>query len=322
MDPDHSRPVTVSAKGSLHPDETKLLVLDIGVASPVDPMHSGTVLELSADGKSKKVLVTGQRLPDGIDLDAVSGRMFWTCMGVPGKDDGEVFSANLDGSDVRSIVSQGIVNTPKQLTVEPTTRKLYFCDREGMSVLRCNYDGSDLEVLVQNGDWKAEGVADCCKWCVGITVAPRLNRFYWTQKGPSKAGRGRIFSARIDGPATRDRTDIELILDHLPEPIDLEIDEGSEMLYWTDRGELPYGNSVNCAQLNAVTGLAVPADDGKPFHILSRHYNEAIGIKLNLEAGCMYVTDLSGTVYRCSLDGSSKERILSDDDCAFTGITA
>jgi hypothetical protein len=35
----------------------------------------------------------------------------------------------------------------------------------------------------------------------------------------------------------------------LPEPIDLELDLYNHMLYWTDRGDPPRGNTVNRANL-------------------------------------------------------------------------
>jgi len=298
----------------------KLLVLDVGLAAKDDPLAAGKILELSSDGKSSKVLLDGQNLPDGIDYDRESKRMFWTCMGVPGVDDGEVFSANLDGTDAKSIVRKGVVNTPKQLVVEPTTKKLYFCDREGMRVVRCDYDGGNLEVLIRNGDWKAEGTGIQDKWCVGIAVSPKRGKFYWTQKGPSKSGLGRIFCADINGPSKVDRTDIQLVLDKLPEPIDLEVDEKSDSIYWTDRGELPFGNTVNKALLDPVTGMVNPGDDGKSYRILHSHFNETIGLKLDPEAGCVYVTDLGGTVYRCNLDGSKKEKVFTQENAAFTGI--
>lgn len=306
-----------SSKGGLLPRTPKLLVLDIGLAAKSNVLSAGKVLEISADGKSKRVLVEGQSLPDGIDYDVESKRMFWTCMGAPGADDGEVFSANMDGTDVRSIVPKGVVNTPKQLVVEPTTKKLYFCDREGMRVVRCNYDGSNLEFLITNGDWKKEGTENKDKWCVGIAVSPKLGRFYWTQKGPSKSGTGRIFCADIDGPATVNRTDVQLVLGKLPEPIDLELDEKTNTLYWTDRGELPLGNTVNKVQIDGVTGLVVP--NGR-HHILHTHFNETIGLKLDTDAGCVYVTDLGGAVYRCKLDGSEKRIVFTEENRAFTGI--
>jgi sugar lactone lactonase YvrE len=292
----------------------------VGLAAKKDNLTAGRILEVSDDGKSRKVLVDGQSLPDGIDYDAESKRMFWTCMGDPRKNDGEVFSANLDGTDVRSIVPKGAVNTPKQLVVEPKTKKLYFCDREGMRVIRCDYDGGDLEVLVQNGDWKVEGTEDKLKWCVGIAVSPKLGKFYWTQKGSSKSGEGRIFCADIDGPARRAQQ--QLVLDNLPEPIDLEIDEVTDTLYWTDRGELPRGNTVNKARLDPATGMVVPDENGdKSYRILHSHFNETIGLKLDTNARCVYVTDLGGSIYRCSLDGGEKRRIFTEEDGALTGIT-
>lgn len=305
-----------SSKGGLLPRIPKLLVLDTGLAAKPDFLSAGKILEISADGKSKRVLVEGQRLPDGIDYDLKSKRMFWTCMGVPGADDGEVFSANLDGTDIQSIVPKGVVNTPKQLVVEHTTQKLYICDREGMRVLRCDYDGGSLEFLITNGNWK-EGTEDKEKWCVGIAVSPKLGKFYWTQKGASKSGTGRIFCANIDGPATVDRTDVQLVLDKLPEPIDLEIDENTDTLYWTDRGELPLGNTINRVKVDGMTGLIVP--DAR-HRILQSHFNETIGLRLDTDACCVYVTDLGGTVYRCTLDGSEKRIVFSEEDRAFTGI--
>ncbi|KAJ0118367.1 3-hydroxyacylnad binding [Diaporthe amygdali] len=314
-----------SQKGGLYPRVPRLLVLDLGLAATKISPAPGFVLEMSGDGKNEKALVKSQALPDGIDVDKSSGRMFWTCMGLPGQPNGEVFSANFeDGSDVKCIVPKGVANTPKQLVVEPTSKKLYFCDREGMRVFRCNYDGSELETIIKTGDWEADGFEDQTKWCVGITVSPKHGKFYWTQKAASKSGKGRIFCANIDMPAGKTaetRPDIELLLDNLPEPIDLEIDDSTDLLYWTDRGELPLGNSVNRATLDPTSGLVAKADSKKPYEVLVRHLNEAIGLKLDLEAGHIYLTDLGGSLYKCNLDGSGKQRIYNSDERALAGIT-
>lgn len=312
-------------KGGLYPRIPRLLVLDLGLAATKVSPAPGFVLEMSGDGKNQKVLAKSQAYPDGIDVDRSSGRMFWTCMGMPGRPDGEVFSANLeDGSDATCIVPKGVVNTPKQLVVEPVSKKLYFCDREGMRVLRCNYDGGELETIIKTGDWEAEGFGDQTKWCVGITVSPKHGKFYWTQKAASKSGKGRIFCASIDMPAgetAESRTDVQLLLDNLPEPIDLEVDERSDLLYWTDRGELPLGNSVNRATLDPASGLVAMNNSDKSYKVLVRHLNEAIGLKLDPEAGHMYLTDLGGSLYRCALDGSEKQKVYSSDERALAGIT-
>lgn len=316
---------TKSEKGGLYPRVPRLLALDLGFAATKLSMAPGSILEISGDGKTQKVLIKGQALPDGIDVDKESGRMFWTNMGMPGKPDGAIMSANLeDGSDVKTVISAGTtVNTPKQLVVESVAKKLYFCDREGMRVMRCNYDGSDVETLISNGNWETDGFADKTKWCVGIAVSHKHGKFYWTQKGASKAGEGRIFCANIEMPAgatVETRQDIELLLDQLPEPIDLEVDEGNDLLYWSDRGELPFGNSVNRVGLDA-SGLVVRGEGLLPYEVLVRHLNEAIGLKLDLEAGHMYLTDIGGSLYRCNLDGTDKKNIFSSEDMAFAGIT-
>ncbi|KNG84368.1 3-hydroxyacyl-CoA dehydrogenase, NAD binding domain [Aspergillus nomiae NRRL 13137] len=324
-----------SAKGGLYPPvkEEKatvnnestlpeLLVLDIGLSAANPTATSGEILKLSSDGKIEKVLAPNQSLPDGIVVDTTIGRMFWTCMGVPGKDDGAVYSANLDGSGIQTVVPRGRINTPKQLTIDAEAQKVYFCDREGCRVWRCGYDGSDLEAVIDRSTSKDAYESAISHWCVGITVAPSLGKFYWTQKGPSKGGKGRIFCANIttpEGQTGASRDDIQLVLSDLPEPIDLELDEQSQTLYWTDRGEVPLGNALFRAQLDG-SGLPVSIKPGQKYEVLTKHLKEAIGLKLDLSNGHIYLTDLGGNIYRCDLDGSHKEKIYSDDYRAFTGI--
>ncbi|GFF80593.1 3-hydroxybutyryl-CoA dehydrogenase [Aspergillus udagawae] len=303
--------------------QTKIIALDVGLSGPIPSFNAGQIVEFSADGKLQRVLVKDQALPDGLAIDAAAKRMFWTNMGVPGKDDGAVYSANLDGSDIKTIVAPGRTNTPKQLALDQSAHKVYFSDREGLRIFRCNYDGSDLEIIIQTGDYQQPGeMQDATKWCVGIAVAPRLGKFYWTQKGPSKSGNGRIFCADIDmpqGQTATTRDDIRCLLEDLPEPIDLEVDEESGRLYWTDRGELPFGNSLNRVSLNK-TGSEVERTGHLGYEVLTRNLNEAIGLKLDLEHGHIYLTDLGGSVYRTDVDGKRKVQLYSDESRAFTGI--
>ncbi len=138
---------------------------------------------------------------------------------------------------------EGATFTPKQLQLDIASRKLYWCDREGMRVMRSNFDGSRIETLVVAGRGDLDR-RDQRNWCVGIAIDPLREKLYWTQKGPENAGQGRIFRANLElpaGQAPERRTDIELLFDHLPEPIDLDLDLESRMLYWTDRGDPPRG---------------------------------------------------------------------------------
>jgi hypothetical protein len=175
-----------------------------------------------------------------------------------------------------------------------------------MRVMRANLDGSEIETLVETGRGDADR-ADATKWCVGIAVDPTRGQVYWTQKGPDDAGMGRILRAGVDlpdGHSAGTRTDIEVLLDGLPEPIDLELDVANRVFYWTDRGDPPRGNTVNRAAMDA------PPEPGRTSEILVTHLMEGIGIALDLKGDRMFLTDLGGSVYSAGLDGSDKQILL------------
>src|ERR1700747_1754691 len=218
------------------------------LAANADKMHTA-----KADGEDRKVIVTGGRIPDGIVVDVKAGQIYWTNMGIPTKNDGSIERADLDGQNRKKIVPEGGTFTPKQLHLEKKAGKLYWCDREGMRVMRCNLDGSNIETLVDSSKGDTPPGTDETKVCVGITVDPDRGQIYWTQKGPPNAGKGRIFRAKIEipkGETAANRTDIDTLFDGLPEPIDLELDLKNRFLYWTDRGDAPRGNTVNRAPLD------------------------------------------------------------------------
>ena len=268
-------------------------------------LSAGVVVSMSPDGKDQQVIASHCHMPDGVAVDADAGRVYWTNMGVPSADDGTIECADLDGSNRVTIVPQGVTHTPKQLHLQKQTGKLYWSDREGMRVMRCDLDGSAVETLVITGDPAAD-VGDQTKWCVGIAVDPEAGQIYWTQKGSDNAGVGRILRAGIDIPAGQtaaNRTDIEVWLDRLPEPIDLEIDHAKGLLYWTDRGDPPKGNTVARAPLDTPAGKARP-------EIVLTHLMEGIGLALDPAGERMFVTDLGGSVYVAGLDGSEGHAIL------------
>src|SRR4029077_20330247 len=144
----------------------------------------------NADGSDRKVIVTGGRVPDGIVVDVEAGHIYWTNMGVPTKNDGSIERADLDGRNRKTIVPEGGTFTAKQLHLEKKAGKLYWCDREGMRVMRCNLDGSNIETLVDTSRGDARPGTDQTKWCVGIAVDPDRGQIYWTQKGTDDAGKG------------------------------------------------------------------------------------------------------------------------------------
>jgi hypothetical protein len=266
-------------------------------------LNAGTIHVMNTDGSDRNTIVTGCHLPDGIVVDVEAGHIYWTNMGVPNLNDGSIERADLDGKNRKVIVPIGETHTPKQIILDKGGCKLYWCDREGMRVMRCNLDGSQLETLIEAGHGDV-GRRDQTKWCVGLSIDRKYGKIYWTQKGPDNAGRGRIFRANVEIPAGEtpaSRSDIEVFFDELPEPIDLEIDHENRVLYWTDRGDPPRGNTVNRASI-----------DNKPAEpeIVVSHLMEGIGIALDVPGDRMFVTDFAGSIYSARLDGSGERNFL------------
>jgi hypothetical protein len=262
-----------------------------------DRIHS-----MNPDGSDRRTIATNCHLPDGIVVDAQAGHIYWTNMGIPDRDDGSIERVDLDGRNRRTIVPQGVTHSPKQIHLDKKNGKLYWSDREGMRVMRARLDGSQVETLVETGRGDGDR-RDATRWCVGITIDPKFGKIYWTQKGPENAGLGRICRASIDipkGESPTNRSDIEVLFDRLPEPIDLEFDLANRVLYWTDRGDPPRGNTVNRAPIDT---KAVP-------EILITHLMEGIGIALDVPGNRMFVTDFAGSVYSADLDGKNERNFL------------
>src|SRR6267378_788414 len=270
-------------------------------------LSGGRIQSMNPDGSDRKVIVTNCRLPDGIAVDVEGGHIYWTNMGsTPSANDGSIERADLDGRNRKVIVPPGGTFTPKQIQLDKKNGKLYWCDREGMRVMRSNLDGSKIETLLQAGHGEADR-RDARNWCIGIALDVEGGKLYWSQKGNDNAGEGRIFRANLEipkGQGPANRKDIELLFDSLPEPIDLDLDLVNRMMYWTDRGDPPRGNTVNRAHMDA----AFP--NRKEPQIVFTHLMEGIGLALDLKGGRMFLTDLGGSVYSASLDGSNKKTLL------------
>lgn len=322
-----STPKTANTPNMSEPAEPTIYVLDFHVGNETDdaqdPWKSGRIAVGTASGGTLKTLVSHEVRPDGIEIlhheGQPSGRIFWTQMGTPDKNDGVVQSSALDGSEVKDVFPRGSIHTPKQLAIDERNGKLYVCDREGLRVHRSNLDGSEKEVLIRTGDWtNEEHMSDAARWCVGICVDVESGFFYWTQKGPSKGGKGKILRANIKmpkGATASTRNDVEVLFESLPEPIDLQISVSTQQLYWTDRGDFPKGNTLN--RTTVAGSLGRIQETG--YVILARNLHEAIGLQVDEKGQHIYVSDLGGDVYRYDMDGKNVVKLFEDQG-QFTGI--
>jgi DNA-binding beta-propeller fold protein YncE len=304
--------------------------------------HARQVMSANTDGSDVQVVAKTGGSPDGIAVDKAAGRVYWTNMSTfrPGAADwrgggpggwearfgpGSLQRADLDGSNVTTVVPSGGTYRPKQMTIDLKVGKIYWSDREGMRVMRSNLDGSDVETLVETGR-RVEGErGDPRNYCVGIALDVARGQMYWTQRG-DRSNDGSIRRASMNLPKGEDpahRTDIQVLFDQLPEPVDLALDLKTRTMYWTsDGGEGPGADTVSRAPMDPpidLTGGFDPAHR-KDQQFLVSGLNGGIGISLDLDRGRMYFTDLGGSAYSANLDGSDEKTLLSGMG-SLTGIT-
>lgn len=285
--------------------EPYLLILDV-VNPAIIQLHKST----------KQVVNLLEHLggmPDGIAIDSIKQLLYWSNMGEePDADDGSINVINYDGTGRTMLLGNGQVRTPKQLKLELTQQRLYWCDREGGRVSSCKTDGTDIQIHVARPRDNQNKV-DILDQCIGVTVDFANNWLYWTQKGNPKGHQERLFRAPLrltQKINPTNRADIVLLLDKLPEPIDLLLDEKQRILYWTDRGGEPDGNSLNCADIT---------DDGLVnYRVICRGLNEAISLTYDKSAQLMYVSGFNGGVYQVVLTTGEVEKIYQGG--GYTGI--
>lgn len=288
---------------------------------------SGKILRIGLrDGRVETLTDDAGPTPDGIVVEA--GTVYWTTMGRPrirgrreadadySRRDGGLHAMGLDGTERRDVLPAGSLTTGKQLTSDGSGT-LYWGDREGCRVSRVRVDGSGRADLVIR---QPVGVEDArLRQCVGVAVDPASGWIYWSQKGPAKAGKGRIFRAALDIPEGQkaiDRTDIELLWEGLPEPVDLDL--VGDWLYWTDRGAGATGNTLNRGRVPRL------GERGAAPQVLADGFAEAIGLFVDAFDGIAYVADLGGTIRRVRLpDGLSAwadQRVVASLGEPVTGI--
>lgn len=289
------------------------------------------ILKFPVPGGEPTELVTElNELPDGIVVDPARQNIYWTNMGVPTLTDanqpltehnldfygknGSIERAAIDGTGRSYLLPTGSFVTGKQLSAAWSLGRLYWSDREGAAVRSARLDGSDLrdEVTVAVNESDRNIVRN---HCVGVAVDEQNGLLYWTQKGPTKGGDGRIFRTSLEIPygQTPQHRDIEVLWTDLPEPIDIELDLDAGLIYWTDRGAAPLGNTLNRAKIPA------PGQGGGEVTILASGFSEAIGLAIDKDADIAYVSDMAGEIRAVNLDGSG-DRSFAKVEGNLTGI--
>ena len=266
-------------------------------------LNAGRIHSMNPDGSDRKTIVTNCHLPDGIVVDAEAGHIYWTNMGVPNLDDGSIERADIDGGNRRVIVPQGVTHTPKQIHLDKENGKLYWCDREGMRVMRANLDGSHVETLVETGR--------------GDSGPARSDPVVRRNHHRSEASENLLDAKR---PGQR-RPGPYLPRQHRHsqgrEPDEPLRHRGAvRSLAGTDRPRARSGRTASSiGPTAAILRAATPSIARRSIKRRRRrscitHLMEGIGIALDVPGNRMFVTDFAGSVYSADLDGKNERNFL------------
>jgi len=213
-------------------------------------LGAGRVLSANPDGSDLKTLVSaGRKLPDGLAVDVAAGHLYWTNMGNPKANDGSIFRSDLDGRNMTTIISPGDTFTAKQAADRQAQRQALLVRprRHGLRVLRAisRIEDRDAGRYEPGRPSFPVRIQTSGAWASPSLRMPASSN--WTQKGGANAGEvphparepRYTEGSNADGPHGH-RT----ALRQAARAIDPRLDLGSRLLYWTDRGDPPRGNTL------------------------------------------------------------------------------
>ena len=168
----------------------------------------GKIRWADLDGSNVEDIVTGLDRISGLALDVAAGKIYWknSIWNVPkGKwDPGEIQSADLDGSNVRDIVT-GLYGAG-DIALDVASGKMYWTLWEDSytKIQRADFDGSNVEDIVTE-------IADSVD-SLALDVAS--GKMYWTSVGPD--------TPKIQW-ADLDSSNVEDLVTGLDYPIDIAL---------------------------------------------------------------------------------------------------
>ncbi|CAE7931524.1 LRP4 [Symbiodinium sp. KB8] len=261
----------------------------LGFALALGPTPASAVLDV----------LTGLSMPRGLALDLRERRMYWTEGGTQ-----KLRSATLDGQeldnhtcpvrffstparqDLRDVVVKSEVQeAPRDVAVDAEQRKVYW------TALCCGLRRADL-----NGE--NEEVVASAEFASGVTVNKDV--LYWADWM-----NGRILRRSPSGLE-------EPIVTGLASPVDVALDAGSGMIYWSDVGHartqraLLDGRGIQALNMSWAImntyGMAIDASDRKLYMTDFEKTGDFTGS----------ASDYAGRIIRTNLDGSDAEVLVSE----------
>ena len=239
----------------------------------------GEVQRMNLNGSNYQPnLIVNLASPRGIAIDAAGGKVYWTEQ--TGDRSGRIRSANLDGSNVRSV--KELTSVPQGLALDTANGTLYLTNSWG-KVQRMNLNGSNFKSnLIVNLDSPR-----------GIAVDVADGKVYWTEAG-------KIRRANLDGS---NRQDVAAGLG-TPDGIFLQTTAVEILIRESQRPPM-YWVNAGVGTLQSLTGSSVAR--------LVPSVQNATSMAVDMAGGKIYWAEQtgsnSGRIRRANLNGTNVQLI-------------
>jgi sugar lactone lactonase YvrE len=299
--------------------------------------NADAIERMAYDGSNRETIVTrddGIWSPRGLAIDSGNGRLFWIDAGVP-SGDSFIYSSDLDGSDMQTVLSGISRSTALDLALDPVHNQIYYSSSASSprGIYRVSYDGSG------NGSFVTFGLGNTV---VSLDYDPVSEYVSWTQSDNTG-----IFSAN------RNEGEIAFAIPRIYTPRRMIVDNERSLLYWsTTDGRIMRSSTdgtdvrevVGSQSLWAIHDLALDrtenvlyfAHEGQQDYRIVRIDAEGsdseviyqrdawiipTAIDLDTDNGYIYFSNrLSSTIHRIPFEGGEDETVLSGQQLNITEL--
>lgn len=199
--------------------------------------------------KVKPIIENGLKSPDGLCVDWVNNRIFWTDSGFS-----RIEYSNLDGSG-RKVLFKNSIHKPKSIAVNPERSTIYWTDWGDPPRIESAFmDRTNRKVIVDS----------LLTMPTGLVIDFPASKLYWVDIQQNV-----IECSELDGSSR-----YTIVSQQLNHPMSLNIFEDN--LYWTSVG------SVKVSTVNKLTARNITAFNINDDHLASDDDGDAINLDLKV----------------------------------------
>lgn len=130
---------------------SELLYFIDGGRWTIDVISTADRARASLNRMHRTVVDTGhESQPRALAIDPSHGFLFWAEYKY---DKRAIYRANVDGNDVRVLVSGVYVEQPCSLAIDYAAKRIYWADVTRNYIGRCDFDGNRFEEVMKDDEW-------------------------------------------------------------------------------------------------------------------------------------------------------------------------